>query len=304
MNSTDHSLERTARIASRHHGLITHADAKRAGLSDWQIFNTVERGRWERIVPGVYRVAGVPDSVELAALAACLVAGRDALTSVTTGLALLGVGMPPRVPHITVPPNCSARTRIAHVHRSLIQPIDRTRVGVIPTTTAARCLVDAASLVSHDDLCDLTDSSIHKRLASPSEVLGAIRRAGKGRRGIPSLLAALRPWLDGIRPGSPAEVRLLRRLDDWGIPPPQKQVPITHAGVTIATVDLGWPVHHVGLEYLGGLTHTPREEARDQARRARVEALGWWIGEVDRGDLRPSNTRLRDELRPRLRWVA
>jgi hypothetical protein len=301
MSRTDHILERIALIASRRFGVVSHDDARRTGLSDSQIYRLVRSRRWERIVPGVYRIAGVPDSVELAAVAACLVDGRDAVTSHATALGFHGAGMPPLIPHVTIPTGGSARTRIAVVHRSDIADVDRTRIGVIPATTAARGLVDVAGFVSHEELCDLVDTVLHKRAATPSEVLGALRRAGMGRNGISSLLAALRPWLDGIRFGSPAEARLLRRLEDWGFPPPVKQLEIKHNGLTIATVDLGWPVQRVGLEYHGGLTHTTREEQRDQDRRARIEALGWWLGEVDRGDLQPSNTRLGRELRPRLR---
>jgi hypothetical protein len=305
MEATRTTLERITNRASRRYGLVPHADAGAAGLTDWQIQSLVRSGRWERIVPGVYRIAGTPESCEQAVLAACYVAGRDALASHLTGLALLGVGMPPIVPHITVYKSKSARTRIAKVHRSRVLPIDRTTVGVIPCTTAARALVDVAPLVPHVELCNLTDTVLYKRLAMLSDVLGAIRRAGIGRHGIPSLRTALAPWLYGIRPGSPAEARLIRQLERWGFPTPVKQVPIVdESGRTIGTVDLGWPERKVGLEYEGGLTHTPREESGDESRYERIAELGWWISPVDRGDLKASNTRLRDELRPRLPRAA
>jgi hypothetical protein len=52
------------------------------------------------------------------------------------------------------------------------------------------------------------------------------------------------------------------------------------------------------------VAHTPRRLAADVAREDELRRRGWWIGRVDRHDLSPSCTRVRDELAGRLRLVA
>jgi hypothetical protein len=291
------------RLAARNHGVITKDQAVRVGLSRSQVQRLIDDRRWTRAVPGVYLVAAAPATFRQTALAACRVAGRDAVASHLTAAALLGLAPPPLVPHITVPKTKSARTRIAVVHRSNVSELDRTSVGVIPCTSAARLIIDIAPLVPFVDLCGVVDTALARRRCSVSDVLGAMRRAGKGRHGIASVMAAIGPWMSSVRPGSPAEVRLLRRLDDWGVPSPQLQWEVRGEG-RLAVLDLAWPEHRVGLEYDGALAHTPRELERDVERDEWLRGRGWWIGRVDRRDLRPSATRLRDELVPRLRRFA
>jgi hypothetical protein len=181
--------------------------------------------------------------------------------------------------------------------------MDRTKVGVIPSTTPARALVDVAAFVPSKRLAELVDEVLCTGLAHPAAILGAARRSqhAKGRKGIPVLVDALRPWLDGIRPGSPAELRLLRRLEGWGLPPPTKQHRVTdELGRIVAALDLAWPSLLVGLEYDGGLHHAPRHLDHDVAREELLRALGWAIERVDRHDIAPSSTRLRDVLAPML----
>lgn len=158
-------------------------------------------------------------------------------------------------------------------------------------------------MVGDDVLLDLVDEVIAKGLASPASILGAIRRAGlgHGRKGSVRLRSALMPWVEGIKPGSAAEVRLIRRLDDWGLPAPVRQHEVKRPSGRTAFIDLAWPEQRVGLEYDGEAFHGPRQLRADVTREEDIRAVGWWVGRADRHDLRPSSTRLRDELLPRLR---
>jgi hypothetical protein len=283
--------------------LLTHSDAAAAGLTIDQMRQRVRSGRWQRISTGVYRIAGAPPSKEQSALAAVLRAGATAVSSHLTALALVGIGEAPPTPHITVPRGAGTRTPHAVVHRSAIAPIDRAKVGVIPSTTPARALVDVAALVTSERLADLVDEVLCIGLAQPAAILSAVRRSqhAKGRKGVPMLLEVLQPWLDGIRPGSPAELRLLRRIEGWGLPTPTKQHRVTdEVGRLVAVLDLAWPALLVGLEYDGALHHTPRRLAHDVAREERVRSLGWFVERADRHDVAPSSTRLRDVLVSRL----
>lgn len=298
--------QRIGRSAARHHGLITRVQALRCGLTDRQIDGRVRRGLWVRLGPGVYRVAGAPTTDAQRAYAAVLIAGQHAAVCGLSALALVGIGVPPAVPQITAPPKGSGRTPGAAVRRSPIDPADRTHVGPIPSTTPARALLEAARLVPDDILEGLVDDVVCAGLASPSAILTAARRAakGQGRAGAPRLRAAVAPWIAGVQPGSPAEVRLLRRLRDWGLPEPSRQHPVRLADGRLVNLDLAWPASSVGLEYDGERWHTPRRLPADVGREEALRALGWWIGRVDKHDLLPSSTRLHDELSRRLRAQA
>lgn len=272
-----------------------------------QVRQRVGSGRWLRVSRGVYRIAGAPSSPEQAALAAVLSAGDGALASHLTALSLVGIGDGPTVPHLTVRPAASARTRNAFVHRSNVAAVDRVKVGVIPCTSPARSLVDAAAVVDADRVIELVDDVVCGGLAQPASILGVIRRVQRapGRKGVPSVFAALRPWMDGIRPGSQGEMRLVRRLESWGLPEPQKQHQVKDSsGQVVAAVDLAWPAWLIGLEYDGMRHHTPRHLSHDVEREERLRALGWSIERVDRFDLLPSSSRLRDLLSPLLARTA
>lgn len=294
--------ERTARRAQRHHGILTRADALACGLTDRQIRTRLRRGQWESLGPGVYRVAGAPVTPAAQIYAGVLLAGAGAVASSLSSLSLYGVAAPPTVPTVCVPPDGSARTAGVRIRRSPIEPIDRTLVGPIPTTTAARALLEAAPLVSASRLANLLDDVLDHRLATPSSVVGVIRRSqtGKGRPGVQKLRDALDPWLDGIMPGSPAEVRLLRKLTDAGLPRPVKQHRVRLPSGKEVRLDLAWPDRLAAIEYDGARWHGPRRLGADVAREEQLRALGWWVERADRADLAPSSTRVVDLVRSRL----
>jgi hypothetical protein len=64
--------------ASEHHGLISGAEALRLGLTQKQIDRRVAQGRWDRLHPGVFRIAGCPTSDRQALAAAVLWTGGAA----------------------------------------------------------------------------------------------------------------------------------------------------------------------------------------------------------------------------------
>lgn len=297
--------QRVVRAAARRHGLITRQQALACGLSDRQITGRLRSGRWERLHPGVYRIAGAPDSPEQTAHAAALAAGPVARVGGLSALALLGVCDAPPVPTIVLPPTGNGRAP-ALVRRSPLTRLDCTSVGPIPCTSPARALLEAAPRVPDELLEDLVDTVLTKGITTPSSILNVVRRApsGHGRAGSIRLRAALAPWIEGIRPGSPGEVRLIRRIDEWGFPTPVRQHEVVLPNGRRVFVDLAWPGHLAGLEYDGEAHHGPRRLAADEAREQALRALGWWIGRADRHDLRPSSTRLRDELAPHLLFAA
>ncbi len=290
---------RAARLAARRHGLVTLAQALQLGLSADQVARRVRSGRWERVGRGVYRITGAPITPQQAALAAVLRASGGALVSHLSAVALLGLAPWPNTPHVTVGTSAGARTPGVLVHRSDVPRGDRTTVGCIPATTPARALIDIAPMVDGQQLGDLVDAVICGGLAQPSQILSALRRSQRrpGRAGTVMMRDVLRPWLTGIRPGSPAEVRLLRRIEAWGLPTPVSQHLVRRpTGEVVAALDLAWPCQQLGLEYDGEQFHTPRRLGADMEREESLRAMGWRIERADRSDLAPGATRLRSIL--------
>lgn len=111
------------------------------------------------------------------------------------------------------------------VHRTPVPQADRCRVHGFVATTPARTLVNCAGIVGYEQLCDLVDGVLHRRLATVLGIEKAAARAGRGpgRKSLCRLAGALEVWVSGARPESPAEARVLRCLARWGLPAPERQ---------------------------------------------------------------------------------
>lgn len=271
------------------------------GFTPDEIRHRRESGRWVKACHGVYVIAAAPATWPRRVVVACLAGPRGTVASHLTAAALFGLVKPPPVPHVTVPRGSSGRFRGADIHWGPLEPGDVCVVGVIPSTRPARTLVDCAAIVGIEQLCNLVDPALCRELADTGGLRAAARRASRspGRRGLPLLEEVLAVWTPGPLPGSPAEMRLVRRLVSWGFPLPERQVEVfDQRGDLLGRVDLGWSDRRFGFEYDGEESHPPRRWASDEARQNAIEAMEWRIERVDRFDLRPSSTRLRDLLAP------
>ncbi len=283
---------RAAGLARGQHGLITFDQALQVGLSPDQVQVRLARGAWERVVRGVYRIAGAPETWQQRAHAAQLaVVDAGGATSHVTSGALHGLLRPALLPHLTVPPTSSARCPIAKVHRALIEPIDLATVDGIRTTSVSRMVTDMASVFDRPGLEELVDDAILSGKAAPESILRALDRVGRHRRGRVLLRSVLEAWTEAIEPGSHAEMRLLRRMDEWGVPRP-----VTQFQIEDARVDAAWPAARVALEYEGVRHHAVRRSAEDEVRYQVLERLGWRVVPATKRDLLPGERRLPDVL--------
>ena len=289
--------------AARQLGLISGRQARRLGFTPTQIKQRVRSGRWRRVARDVFVINGAPPSWRQQVLAACMAGPRDSVASHVSAGALWGLTDASPLPHITVPRSSSVRLGVARVHRSDLDSSDLTRMGAIATTRVPRTLLDLSTVLAPSALERAVDTALDGRLTTPAHIDAAIGRAQRapGRAGVTSLRAALEAWVGAIRPESPAEARLLRRIGEWRLPEPVRQHLVRDAGGTpIARLDVAWPLARVGLEYDGAAHHGPRRFEADEERHSAVVALGWTLLHADRLDLRPGEHRLRDVLRPLL----
>jgi hypothetical protein len=291
--------QRADLLACEQYGAISLAQARGAGLTPNQVRHRRRTKRWRAATRAVFVVCGAPSTWQQTAMVACLAGPAGTVASHLTGAALYGLWDPPPVPHVTVPRTASGRFRAAIVHHAELDPADVSVIGAVPCTRPARILVECAGVLGHEELCELVDEVLCRRLTTVEGVHQAMARAGRspGRKGLINLERALEVWTPGPHPGSPAEMRLARRLVRWGFPPPQRQVKIYDGrGWFVARVDLGWSNRKVGLEYDGERHHGPRQRPADVDRQARVEALGWELVRVRSDDLRGPGAELRATL--------
>jgi hypothetical protein len=288
------------RFAALHHGLIPRTEARRCGLTPRQIEHRLATGRWLVVCRGLYRSASARPTWQQQALAACLAGPPLTVASHLTAAGLAALGRPSSEPNVTLPRGASGRRVPGRVHHSSLATADRTVLAGIPVTSPSRTLLDCASVVGVRRLCDMVDTAFCAGLSHPAQVQAAIARAGPGhgRTGVERLRAAIDAWTAEIRPGSPAEMRLLRKIVEAGLEPPERQIEIyDEGGGFIGRIDMGWPHLRSGLEYDSDRFHNPRHWQRDESRQLRYASVGWEVRRVGKPDLLPSVTWLDDHLR-------
>lgn len=287
---------RAAGVARRQHGLVSFDQALAAGLTPDQVQVRLTGGAWELVVRGVHRIAGSPPTWQQRTHAAQLaVAAAGGVASHVSAGALHGLLRPSLLPHVTVPPSSSARCPIAKVHRAAIHGVDVTTIDGIRATSVSRFLVDMASVYDRRSLEEVLDDAVVEGKASPESILAALDRVGAHRRGRVLLRSVLSEWTAAIEPGSQAEMRLLRRLVEWGLPPPETQHPVALPDGELR-IDLAWPDAMVALEYEGIRHHAVRRIGPDELRYQRLERVGWRVVPASKRDLLPGNRRLPDLL--------
>jgi hypothetical protein len=296
--------EQVGKEAARQWGAFTGALARQAGLSQDQVDYRVQTKRWRRTSQDVFVLAGTHDSWQQRAMAACLAGPAGTVTSHLTAAAVYGLAKPPKEPQVTIPRKANgARVSGARVRRANLRPADKAVKDRLPCTSAVQTVTDCAELLDQEEVCDLVDSALCRKLMQPSRLIkaaeGAWPTARKARRaGLGRLLEALEVWRSGAPPGSPPEAKLQRRLKEWGFPPAQRQVEVYGKdGRFIARADLGIVEWKALLEYDSDEHHAPRFWVADDERLDQIEEeTGWRVVPVDRFDLRPSNKNLRDRL--------
>ena len=176
---------------------------------------------WRRLRDGLYVLPGSVPSWERDAIAGCLLAGADARGEPPDGGG--AVGLVPRADAAArdvVPPTQSHRTPAgagapqprAGRSTGAVRHGIRVHVGVAD----ARRRAPAASS-GRGSSCSST-TRCARQVASPASVLarGGAGRATRSPRAWRRSTRVLEVWTEDIKPGSPAEMRLLRRLVDLG----------------------------------------------------------------------------------------
>jgi predicted transcriptional regulator of viral defense system len=187
-------LQGLEQVALEQGGYFDGADAAAHGFSDQLVRHHLRTGRFERIYPGVYRLAIAPPSPHDDLLLAWVWSNRRGVISHDSALALYGLSdlLPSHI-HLTVPSEFGRTSAPYVVHRVLLPEADKTTYEGVPVTSAARAIVDAAADGADlEQIARAASQAVERGLATWSQIDMLARRPHyHGRRvALPAIEAA------------------------------------------------------------------------------------------------------------------
>jgi predicted transcriptional regulator of viral defense system len=263
------ALLRVSAIAARHHGAFRREAAISSGATSADISRQLQKGHWQRVVPGVYVVSGSPSTWNQAVAVAVFGSGSGAIASHATAAHLWGLSRRPKVIEVTTPnkgrPN---RSHIIHRSTDLISN-NVTEVGGIPCSTVVRLLVDVGIPWGDGFAGRCLDEAARTGLASDRAVASELHRvARRGRNGVGPMRRVLIDRLGwSSLTESQIEAEFARIMLAAGIALPAPQVNVAKRnGLLIARVDFVYRDIRLVIALDGERYHSNRETFRRDRR--------------------------------------
>jgi very-short-patch-repair endonuclease len=259
-----------AELAAHQHGVVARVQLLDIGMSPDVVAGLVRSGRLRRVHRGVYTAGPmVPDlATEMAASLAC---GPGATVSHLSGISiweLVGVSRAASQVDITLTSGIRRRPGI-RIHRvRTLRAEEVTTFEAIPVTTAARTLLDSATVLGFRDLERALSEALACRLTSMDEIrsLLTVHAGRKGARRLASVAEEGAP----AHTRSEAEERFLALVRRYRLDPPE-----TDVWVAGYRVDFLWRRQKLVVEIDGFAFHSSRESFEaDRRRDAALMAAG------------------------------
>jgi hypothetical protein len=290
--------------AAGRHGLVTRTELLASGLSSSRVERWARDGRLERLANGVYRLGGVPPTLEGTILAGVLVAGRDTLASHRTAAWLWGLpgfGRPGRI-ELSRPAGRSNQRSELVIHRTTrVDAHHRSVVRSIPVTSLPRTVFDLAAQVG----ALLLDRAVEAALRTPHCTVGALFRVLEelGGRGRPGTAAIRRILHERGRSYVPTESELdvIGRTVVRSIEGIEWQVPISDERGYIRRVDGFHRRAGLVIEWDGAAFHgAPQQRALDDEGDRRLRSIGLEVVRFGWHDVTARAEAVRGEVRRRV----
>ncbi|WP_159067444.1 type IV toxin-antitoxin system AbiEi family antitoxin domain-containing protein [Gordonia iterans] len=262
-------------ILASQEGVVTLVQTRACGLHRSAVARKCASGEWERIGPSVYRATDHRLTVRARIRAAVWSAGPRAVLSGPAAAFWRGMSTdPPTTIHVTVPRHRGSRKTFATSlgpvtlwYRDL-DPVDRTTVRNLATTSAALTVLDTVALQGIEFL----DRVLQSKAVDLPMLIAADARYPR-RRGAQAVSAMLDHAAAGAR--SAAERRALAvMLDDADLPPFELNYP----AVGSYEVDVAFVEQRIAVEIDGFAFHSDAHAfQRDRTRGNALSAAGWTV---------------------------
>lgn len=287
--------------ASRLGGVFARKHAEQAGISRDVLNYGVVSGRYHRLYPRVYTIAGSSPTTRQRMTAAVLSFPDLAALSHQTAAELWGLtqrGI--RSIEIVTTRWDRVQRDDVRVHESLdLQPCDVLELDGMPVTTPVRTVVDLGAsnkwVVEH-----ALEQGIRLQLFTLRDVESFVARVGKrGRRGvgvIRPLLRARRRWDAATE--SVLEDEFRKVVVGAGLPSPISQhVVRDESGRFVCRSDFAYPAERVLIELDSEAHHLDRMTfRRDRMKQNRAVVLGWTVLRFTWWDVVESPERVCDDV--------
>lgn len=167
-------------LALHQGGYFHRYDALLRHIGDELLSYHARTGRFERVLPGVYRMAIAPKSDQDDLWRALVWSNYRAAISHESALALYGLSdvLPGRV-QVTAPPEFSKAARGYQVFHAVLHEHELTEYDGLTVTTAARSIVDAAATGTGPELIV---QAVQQALNRGLTTAAALRDAATARR--------------------------------------------------------------------------------------------------------------------------
>jgi hypothetical protein len=256
---------KVAELAARSHGVVTHAELLRAGVTDRELRRRVAKGTLVPVHRGVYRVGHAAPSVEARYLAAVKACGPGSLLAGRAAAHLLHLlKRPPSLPEVLTAHHRRPKGVTVHRCRS-IDRRDATEWRGIPVTNLPRTIVDLAAVLDPPDLARPFHEAFVKHRLKPAAVERVLARRHNwpGARKLQRVLGGDEPI--SLSRLESAFIAVLRRA--------RLPLPETNRLTDGLYVDCRWPEQRLTVELDSYSAHGTRhawERDIDRERRARA----------------------------------
>ena len=254
---------------SRHDGVLTLAQARRAGLSKHSVNRRVRAGQWRQCALGVYFADDRPFTDAARIRAAVWSYGDRAAASGLAAAWWHGLTrFAPDIVEVTVPRDSNGRGRLgSRVRRRDLTPADVVERRGLRATALPLTVIEAA--VRRRGGARLMDSALQRDLELRELWHAHLRN--KGRYGSPAARRLLQAASDGAR--SEAERLLVKLLKEAGITGWRTNYPV--GGYK---VDVAFPGPKVAIETDGWAFHSDQDDFQnDRERQNNIALLGWQV---------------------------
>lgn len=270
-----------------HHGIASAATLERLGMSASTMHRQAREGRLVKVMPGVFRSAQWPDTLEQRMAAVCA-RNESAVIGLTTADREWGFrGVRDRGLYALVPHGCSPELPGIVVRRCRhIDPVDIvSRPDGIRLTSPPRSLFDSADMLGFDTTRSVLEQILNDGICTIETVIDTVTRLyhpnRPGSRTIRAVVESRPNWDRALQSG--LELRVLLEIERQGLVRPTPQCPIVLADGSVIHVDFGWPQWKVAIEVDHPTWHSGERESQRDARRDRMATVvGWSVTRIPR----------------------